>query len=319
MRATSIPRSGLTIDRSTSMKSSATRSRPAFEKIVIGPVMVFGQTVTGGHYMDILRLSKQMAVGRGTTPSYWNIHNHFVSQSGLFGAFYRGYLPWGLLKCAEGIPVLFVQHESMHQLQTRAGWSHNSAEKASGFLGGIAQAIVVNPLQKIMVTIVAADTPMQPMETVQAVIRQHGIMSLYDGVGAMMLRRGFEWGIRFGMSSDVKHWLVQQKIVQDQSPELNSFELLGCGLVGGALSALTHPIDNIVTNCQKPMPRGVPGDLLSVVRRMHSESGFRAFTRGWGIRVVDNAYHMAWMYGIGTVVYEWMDKNLRDPDEGRYH
>ena len=110
--------------------------------------MVFGEMITGGHYLEVLRLGKQMVVGREAAPSYWNLHMSFVNQSnGFVGAFYRGFLPWGLIQCAKGVPVLFVQHESMYQLQAKAGWSKNSAEKVSGFLGGFAQAIFVNPFQ----------------------------------------------------------------------------------------------------------------------------------------------------------------------------
>jgi hypothetical protein len=63
------------------------RTRPAFEKLLIGPVMVFGEAITGGHYLEVLRLGKQMAVG--TAPSYWSLHRSFVSETGFSGAFYR--------------------------------------------------------------------------------------------------------------------------------------------------------------------------------------------------------------------------------------
>lgn len=48
--------------------------------------------------------------------------------------------------------MLFVQNESMYQLQARAGWSESSAEKASGFLGGASIALFVNPMQKVKVS-----------------------------------------------------------------------------------------------------------------------------------------------------------------------
>ena len=73
---------------------------------------------------------------------------------------------------------------------------------------------------------------------------------------------------------------------------------------------MTHPIDNIITNSQKPMPTGSRTDLVSVVKRMYAESGHRAFTRAFAIKVVDNAYHMAWMYGVGTVVYDQLRKAM---------
>jgi hypothetical protein len=261
--------------------------------------------------MEVLRLSKQMAVGHEVAPSYWRLHASFVNKSGYFGAFYRGFIPWGLLQCAEGIPVLFIQHESMYLLQAQ-GWSRNKAEKTSGFLGGFAQALFVNPLQKLKVTVIASEQRMGPVQAIKTVVRQHGVLSLLDGLFPMIMRRGLDWGIRFAVSSDVRNWIVRKKYAEGRNTDLNMFELIGCGLVGGAVSALTHPIDNIVTNSQKPVPAGSPHDLISVIRRMYQESGYRAFTRGWGIKVIDNAYHMAWMYGVGTIIYEWMDKNLYD-------
>lgn len=314
------------------------RIRPAFEKLLIGPAMVFGEMITGGHYLEVLRIGKQTVVGHGAAPSYWNLHTSYVNQSGFVGAFYRGFLPWGLIQCAKGVPVLFVQHESMYQLRAVGGWSKGSAEKASGFIGGFAQAIFVNPFQKVKVSVVACDSmnALSPFQVVHQVVKQHGFRSLYDGVGPMILRRSFDWGIRFGVSSEVKNWVVEQKHATGQKPELTTLELLACGVIGGAVSALTHPIDNIITNSQKPLSPGAKRDIASVVSRMYQESGFQAFTRGWGVQVVDNvspcvvfllverdsclsirvfqAYHMAWMYGAGTVVYNWIDIAFNRPD-----
>jgi hypothetical protein len=290
--------------------------RPAFEKLIIGPTMVLGENITGGHYMGCLRLGKQMVVGYEGAPSYWRLHSGFVSKSGYVGAFYRGFMPWGLLQCAEGVPVLFVQHESMNHLQEQ-GWSRNSAEKASGFLGGFAQALFVTPLQKVKVTVIASEQRLEPLQAIKTVIHQHGVLSLFDGLLPMILRRGLDWGIRFAVSSDVRNWVSQRKFADGQDCNLNMFELIGCGLVGGAASAITHPLDNIVTNSQKPVPTGTPHDFISVIRRMYRESGHKAFVRGWGIKVFDNAYHMAWMYGIGTVVYEWVDTTLYEPNHRR--
>lgn len=92
----------------------------------------------------------QLTPGK-TQPSYISLHRSFVAETGFLGAFYRGFLPWGLFQTAKGIPVLFVQNESMYQLQRRAGWSRDAAEKASGFIGGASQAVFVTPFQKIKV------------------------------------------------------------------------------------------------------------------------------------------------------------------------
>ena len=73
--------------RPSGSENKITRTRPAFEKLLIGPLMVFGEAITGGHYLEVLRLGKQMAIG--TAPSYWILHRSFVSETGFRGAFYR--------------------------------------------------------------------------------------------------------------------------------------------------------------------------------------------------------------------------------------
>jgi len=201
-------------------------------------------------------------------------------------------MPWGLVQCAKGLPVLFIQHESMYQLQSRLGWSPSQAERTSGFNGGFSQALFVNPLQKMKLTAVACQqmNALTPWQATKQVIKESGFISLYDSVIPMMIRRSLDWGIRFTVSAEVKHFILKQKT---DGSTLNAYELIFCGLVGGAFSALTHLINNIITNSQKPLPRRAPRDLVSVVRRMYQQSGVAAFTRGWGIKLIDNSYRMA--------------------------
>eukprot|EP00544_Gedaniella_sp_CCMP2646_P004058 CAMPEP_0202483722 /NCGR_PEP_ID=MMETSP1361-20130828/2931_1 /ASSEMBLY_ACC=CAM_ASM_000849 /TAXON_ID=210615 /ORGANISM="Staurosira complex sp., Strain CCMP2646" /LENGTH=222 /DNA_ID=CAMNT_0049112101 /DNA_START=59 /DNA_END=728 /DNA_ORIENTATION=- len=196
--------------------------------LLIDPIMVFGEAITGGHYLEVLRLGKQMAMG--PAPSYWSLHQSFVSETGFFGAFYRGFNPWGLMQCVKGVPVLFVQNESMYQLQ-QAGFSESSAEKASGFLGGASIALFVNPMQKVKVTVVACETmnSLSPVQAIQTITQQNGIASLYDGVFAMMMRRSLDWGIRWTISAEAKKFVMEQKRARNESEKLSLFELVACG------------------------------------------------------------------------------------------
>jgi hypothetical protein len=203
----------------------------------------------------------------------------------------------------------------MYQLQTRGGWDPQISEKVSGFLGGAAQAAFVCPFQKIKVSVVACESlnSLGPLQACRMVVEKNGLAALYDGLVPMMMRRSLDWGIRFTVSSEVKNWVMEHKRATGQaSDDLKVHELIGCGLVGGAFSALTHPIDNVITNSMKPLPEGARRDIVSVVCRMYRESGSKAFTRGFAIKIVDNAYHMAWMYGVGTVVYDYMRKALSE-------
>lgn len=320
--------------------------RPAYEKLMIGPILCFSEDLLGGHYLEILKLSKQMSVGHFRAPTYAQLHASMVAESGMTGAFYKGFYPWGLMQCAKGVPVLFVEHEVRHwllgcqeQQQQRRWMLPVDAEKISGFVGGASQALLVCPLQKIKLTVVVSSgdgnlARRAPTEACLAVIRDQGILSLWDGLAPTMLRRSLDWGIRFGACSEIKKYMLFRKEWKQQQQtttthvgslvstsllyvgtrngqhQLTPIELLSCGFLGGACSALTHPIDNIVTSCQKPLPQGVPRDVWTVVQRMYIESGWTAFSRGWVAKVIDNSYHMLWMYGVGSIVYEFLQEGL---------
>ena len=97
--------------------------------------MVLGEKFTGGHYLEVLRLGKQMAIGSTQeSPSYFDLHKNFVSEGNGYigGAFYRGFFPWSLLECLKGMPVLFAQNEFVYQLKTKTGLSEKKAERVSG-------------------------------------------------------------------------------------------------------------------------------------------------------------------------------------------
>jgi len=152
-----------------------------------------------------------------------------------------------------------------------------------------------------------------PIQATQSVIRNYGILSLYDGVVPMVLRRSMDWGIRFSVSNEIKNRMLEYKREHSQPQKLAMHELIFCGLIGGAASAVTHPIDSIITNSMKPtLGVGKRRDMISVSKRMFRESGIQAFTRGWDIKILDNSYHMAWMYGIGTIAYEYLHKAINE-------
>lgn len=166
----------------------------------------------------------------------------------------------------------------------------------------------------LQVTVVACDkmNAMNPREAIRSVVGKNGLSSLFDGVLPMAMRRSLDWGIRFSVSNSVKNRMIRYKVERGESGEMRPHELIFCGLCGGAASALTFPIDSLTTNSQRPLPSGTPRDLVSVIRRVHAESGVSGFTRGWTAKVFENSFHMAWMYGVGTVVYDRLKKRMAE-------
>jgi hypothetical protein len=246
-----------------------------------------------------------------TTTSYYNLHKGYVAETGFVGAFYRGLWPWGIIQCVKGIPVLFVQSESEYQLKLN-GFTERTAAPLSGIFGGMAQAMFVCPTQKLKVTVVSDPVlnQMAPVSAIKTVVKAQGVVSLLDGLGPMMLRRGLDWMIRFTMSHRIKELFVQRRVDKGYDRNLPLHELMACGMLGGSFSAVTHPIDNIITNSQKPLPPGASKSAASVIVRMWKESGSLAFTRGFMIKIVDNSYHTMWMYGIGSFISQIVHKQL---------
>lgn len=144
-------------------------------------------------------------------------------------------------------------------------------EPLAGVSGGIAQAFFVCPTQKLKVVAVA-DPVMGTMgftNAVKRVVATQGVGSLYDGIAAMCFRRGMDWCIRFTVSSQIKEVFVARRMERGEDDKLSLPELMGCGMIGGAFSAITHPVDCVITNAQKPevAEKGLKRDPISVARR----------------------------------------------------
>ncbi len=75
---------------------------PHIEKLVIGPSMVLLEMISGGHYMETLKIKKQSSnyTYPGLVKNIWNKHR--------YKGFYIGFFPWGMLQMTKGLPVLFV-------------------------------------------------------------------------------------------------------------------------------------------------------------------------------------------------------------------
>ena len=86
------------------------RSRPPFEKIVIGPMLVLGEMTFLGHYMESLKITKQ-----ATGYSYPKIAKQFWKLDGPM-SIYRGFYPYGLIQMGKGLPLLFTQSEVKYHL-----------------------------------------------------------------------------------------------------------------------------------------------------------------------------------------------------------
>jgi hypothetical protein len=289
----------ISVDGTESCQNSR---RPAFEKILIGPLMCVAEDIAGGNYLEVLRLGKQMYVGWAIAPSYRQLHRNLLleSSTGVWGVAFRGFFPWGMSQgVLKGAPVLFVQNETKFFLNKHKLCQPRTSEQISGCMSGAVQAVIMTPFQKLKVTVVASDTlnRMKAWDACAAVVSRQGILSLFDGLFPTLLRRSMDWGIRFGACGEIKRIMIHQKEEKSRSantstaataapPSLTTMELMICSMLGGAVSGFTHPIDNIITNAQKPLPEGSRRDILSV---MHECLRKVAFVRSRGVGACESS------------------------------
>jgi len=285
---------------------AAPKRTAEFEKLIIGPVMVLAEMTTGGHTMEMLKIIRQ-----AQNVSYAKAFNDLWKNEGFVGL-YKGFLPWGALQMVKGVPVLFIQAESNHKLR-EMGFGNKTSEISAGVLGGIGQGLFMTPTQRLK-TIVMTDPKYQGAsapKTVTAafkatssvivdIVRSEGIGSLFKGLGPMMTKRGFDWGLRFWGVGFAKDYMMKD----NPKRELTVLERLGIGFFGGAASTLTMPFDSWVANCQKATKAGVKKTSLDVAKEMWAAGRFEPFVRGWTMRLLHAGYHTMWMTTIGQMVFE---------------
>lgn len=277
------------------------------EKLIIGPLMVLGEMVSGGHYMEMVKIIKQ-----ASNQSYIKIMGDLWRNEGILG-FYKGFAPWGAIQTIKGIPVLFIQAESDYRLKSM-GVSTKTAETLAGFLGGVGQGVFMTPTQRLK-TIVMTDpkygganapkTVGEALRTASVVIidvtKTDGVGTLFKGLFPMMAKRGFDWGLRFYGTSLSKSYFQGA----DTKRTLTTAEKLAGSLFGGALSTLTMPFDSWVANCQKANKAGENKGAIQVAKDMYRTGGSQAFVRGWTMRLIHAAYHTVWMTTIGQSLFEY--------------
>lgn len=272
-----------------------------YEKLVIGPVTTVLEMLTGGHYMEMLKYTRQS----GTYPSYIAASRHLWSTLGVSGL-YKGFWPAGFVQgLYKGLPVLFVQGEMKYRLQN-AGYSSKQSAVVSGICAGAVQGAMLAPTQRIKLMIATnKDAGAVSLDIVRATIAREGVATCFKGTGVMMARRGVDWGLRFYGADVARRWFMARK-AEGEPQKLTLAESFGVGIFGGAFSAFNHPLDVWVANAQKH--REVPATATEVLKELMAESRAKGFSKVWlrGIemRIIHSSYHTAWMAGIGSWIFD---------------
>jgi hypothetical protein len=176
----------------------------SYENLVIGPVVVFGEMATGGHFLESLKIAKQAHA----SSSYRQIVGDMYRQHGLVRTFYRGFLPWGALQSVKGLPLLFVKEEISRYSRSKGG-DKKTADLLGGIAGGMSQSVFITPTQR-MKTVALTNRGEAPLASIRAAVALEGPATPFRGMGPMVAKRGTDWGIRFYAMSWATEYLMDR-------------------------------------------------------------------------------------------------------------
>ncbi|RKP06549.1 mitochondrial carrier domain-containing protein [Thamnocephalis sphaerospora] len=183
-------------------------------------------------------------------------------------------------------------------------------EVLAGCVAGGSQVVFTNPLEIVKIRLQVqgemAKVANVPQRSAVWIVRELGLLGLYKGAGACLLRDIPFSGIYFTAYSHLKTDLFHEG---QNGKRLNIWELLSAGAIAGMPAAyLTTPADVIKTRLQVEVRQGQTQyhGIMDAFRKIRREEGMRAFFKGGPARVLRSSPQ----FGTTLMVYEllqnWM-------------
>ena len=280
------------------LKMTDKKRIPHFEKILIGPAMILGEMVTGGHYIETHKILKQ-----SSNYSYPQIAKNLWTNH-RFRGFYLGFWPWSVIQITKGLPVLFVHAETNNLLKKYTNLSDSNRNLLSGVVGGMSQGVFVTPTQRLKTIIMTHPNYNQnnfnSLKIIKDTYKRGGLTSFFSGLSPMIIRRGIDWGLRFHSFNYMQTHLQKYR----NSNSLSLMDNFVCGFGAGFLSTITTPVDTCIAESQKYSNKNI--SFVGVIKDIYKNYGLYGFVRGWRIRVLHSCYHTSWVCGLGSVLFSYI-------------
>lgn len=284
------------------------RGQKPVRKAVITGFTVVAEMVTGGLFMENIKMEKQR-----TSKPYPYLMKNWLSKAGLSG-WLAGFWPWGFALAMSKGTVLgasrafFLNNFEKHM-------DRKKADLFSGFAAGGVQGIFMSPIllarvrvgQRISDERVTGGLLYQMKLSGQVLtegIRKEGVGLIFKGMPMMVFKRSLDWGSRFIFFS----WWREFFAAYHPDTPLTNMERLGSSFLGGAMSvAVTQPIDRMVPII---MQAGKAGDVgvVTFMRQSIAQQGMSTIWRGAVMRTIHCGWHTAFAIFIANKIYESIDK-----------
>ena len=193
------------------------------------------------------------------------------------------------------------------------------AEIVSGGSAGGCQVIFTNPLEIVKIRLQTQGemlrtavkegmaNPAAPRRGAVSIVKELGLLGLYKGAGACLLRDIPFSAIYFPCYSHVK-----KSVFHEETRQLGVFDLLASGAIAGMPAAyLTTPADVIKTRLQVETKRGetVYNGIVDAARKIYREEGIRAFFKGGLPRI----FRSSPQFGATLMCYEVLQRYVPFP------
>ncbi|KAF9429456.1 mitochondrial aspartate-glutamate transporter agc1, partial [Entomortierella beljakovae] len=229
-----------------------------------------------------------------------------IKNEGVLGL-YRGLGPQLVGVAPEKAIKLTMNDFARRRLTDSNGQITFTSELIAGGVAGGSQVVFTNPLEivKIRLQIAgeAAKAGEGPRPGAVAIVRTLGIMGLYKGASACLLRDIPFSAIYFPVYAHLKKDYFNEGIEH----KLTIGELLISGAVAGMPAAyFTTPADVIKTRLQVEAKRGQStySGITDAARKIYKEEGFRAFFKGGPARILRSSPQ----FGCTLMVYEILQR-----------
>ncbi|KAK4163580.1 mitochondrial carrier domain-containing protein [Cladorrhinum sp. PSN259] len=230
-----------------------------------------------------------------------------------FKGLYSGVLPQLVGVAPEKAIKLTVNDLVRKQLTDKNGNIHWSSEVIAGGTAGGCQVVFTNPLEIVKIRLqvqgeVAKSVEGAPRRSAMWIIRNLGLVGLYKGASACLLRDVPFSAIYFPTYSHLKKDLFGESATK----KLGILQLLTAGAIAGMPAAyLTTPCDVIKTRLQVEARKGDTQytGLRHAAKTIWKEEGFRAFFKGGPARI----FRSSPQFGFTLAAYEMLQTSFPYP------
>ncbi|KAH7152428.1 mitochondrial carrier domain-containing protein [Dactylonectria estremocensis] len=230
-----------------------------------------------------------------------------------FRGLYSGVLPQLVGVAPEKAIKLTVNDLARGFLTDKRGDIPLWAEMVAGGSAGACQVVFTNPLEIVKIRLqvqgeVAKSVEGTPKRSAMWIVRNLGLVGLYKGASACLLRDVPFSAIFFPAYSHLK----KDFFGETETKKLGVVQLLSSGAIAGMPAAyLTTPCDVIKTRLQVEARKGEATytGLRHAARTIYKEEGFTAFFKGGPARI----FRSSPQFGFTLAAYDVLQRLLPNP------